>query len=375
MIIKNNFHSTKIIFGHNQRAVLSSLFKKKIILIVCSKRAKKEIIKDKKLTFIQNNKIFWIDDVRANPSLEYLEKKNNNFKQRKFDYIVAIGGGSVIDSAKALFLLFSFQKNKTIKNIITNIDKLKIINSCKLIALPTTSGTGSEVTPYATVWDKKNKKKLSINHKSLLPSLAIVDPILTFNLPIEVTINTSLDSLNQAFESIWNKNANKFTIAYALKSIKLSLSALAKINKNINNKKNRTDLAKASIYAGLCISQTRTSICHSISYPLTANFKIPHGLACAFTMIAVINYINRKNINFFDRLSNKLKVSSGKAMEIKIKKLFYDLKVKKKNRTYIKKKKILLSLIKYMQTPGRSDNFIYPVNDEFLRLILNKSYL
>ena len=131
-----------------------------------------------------------------------------------------------------------------------------------------------------------------------------------------------------------------------MKSIKLSLSALAKINKNINNKKNRSDLARASIYAGLCISQTRTSICHSISYPLTANFKIPHGLACAFTMIAIINYINRKNINFFDRLSNKLKVSSGKAMEIKIKKLFYDLKVKKKNRMYIKDKKKLLSLIK-----------------------------
>jgi alcohol dehydrogenase YqhD (iron-dependent ADH family) len=81
MIIKNEFNSTKIIFGLNQRAALSKLIKKKIVLVVCSKRAKKEIVKDKKLTFIQNNKIFWIDDIRANPSLTYLEKINKILKK------------------------------------------------------------------------------------------------------------------------------------------------------------------------------------------------------------------------------------------------------------------------------------------------------
>ena len=374
MIIKNDFNSTKIIFGLNQRAVLSKLIKKKIVLIVCSKRAKKEILKDKKLTFIQNNKIFWIDDVRANPSLTYLEKKNKNFKKRKFDYIVAIGGGSVIDSAKVLSLLFSFQKKKTIKTIIGNIDNLKINNSCKLIALPTTSGTGSEVTPYATVWDKKDKKKLSIHHKSLLPTLAIVDPALTFDLPKEVTINTSLDALNQAFESIWNKNANNDTLPYAFKSIKLSLSALEKINNNINDKKSRSELARASLYAGICISQTKTSICHSISYPLTAHFNIPHGLACSFTMIAIINYIKKKNKTFFLKLTKELELSSVQIFEKKIKKLFQYLKVKDNNKSYIKNKKKLFFIIKDMQTPGRSDNFVYSIDNSFLKLILKRSY-
>ena len=241
--------------------------------------------------------------------------------------------------------------------------------------MPTTSGTGSEVTPYATVWDKKNKKKLSINHKSLVPALAIVDPTLTFSLPKEVTINAGLDSLNQAFESIWNKHANKSTTAYAFKSIKLSLSALTKINKNINDKKSRSDLARASLYAGICISQTKTSICHSISYPLTTNFGIPHGLACAFTMSAVINYINRKNNIFFEKLACKLKIKSGIVLETRIKKLFRDLKIKKKNKFYIKNIKSLFSLKKYMQTPTRSDNFIYPVDEIFLNLILKNSYL
>jgi len=374
MIIKNKFNKTKIIFGNNSRSCLTKLIKKKNILIVCSKRTKIKIIIDDNLNFIKNNKVSWIDDVLPNPALDYLEKKNKFFKKNYFDYIVAIGGGSVIDSAKILFLLFSFKKKRTIKTIIDNIDNLKINNYCKLIALPTTSGTGSEVTPYATVWDKKEKKKLSINHKSLLPTLAIVDPTLTFDLPKEVTINTSLDALNQAFESIWNKNANNDTLPYAFKSIKLSLSALEKINNNINDKKSRSELARASLYAGICISQTKTSICHSISYPLTAHLNIPHGLACAFTMRAVINYINSKNINFFEELANKLKVSSGKLLEIKIEKLFCDLKIKEKNKFYIKNIKKLFSLKKYMQTPGRSDNFIYPVNENFLDLILKKSY-
>ena len=375
MIIENKFNSTKIIFGNNQRSTVLKIIKKKTALIVCSKRTKREIILDKNFSFIKTNKVLWIDDVTPNPSLTYLEKKKKHFKNRKFDYIIAIGGGSVIDTAKALMIMFSIKKKENLKNIIKDISNLKIKNSYKLIVLPTTAGTGSEVTPYATIWDEKNKKKLSLNNKALYPYMAIIDPVLTFNLPKQETINTGLDSLNQAFESIWNKNANKLTLTYAFKSIKLSLSALAKINNNINDKKSRSDLARASVYAGICISQTRTSICHSISYPLTAHFNIPHGLACAFTMVAIIDYISTKNKFFFTKLINTLGLASVKEFEKKLKKLFNDLKVKDKNKSYIKNKKKLFYLIKDMQTPGRSDNFIYPIDINFLKLTLKSSYL
>ena len=375
MIIENKFNSTKIIFGNNQRSTVLKIIKKKTALIVCSKRTKREIILDKNFSFIKTNRVLWIDDVTPNPSLTYLEKKKKHFKNRTFDYIIAIGGGSVIDTAKALMIMFSIKKKENLKNIIKDISNLKIKNSYKLIVLPTTAGTGSEVTPYATIWDEKNKKKLSLNNKALYPYMAIIDPVLTFNLPKQETINTGLDSLNQAFESIWNKNANKLTLTYAFKSIKLSLSALAKINNNINDKKSRSDLARASVYAGICISQTRTSICHSISYPLTAHFNIPHGLACAFTMVAIIDYISTKNKFFFTKLINTLGFASVKEFEKKIKKLFNDLKVKDKNKFYIKNKKKLFYLIKDMQTPGRSDNFIYPIDINFLKLTLKSSYL
>jgi len=110
MIIKNKFNKSKIIFGNNTRSYLSKLIKKKIVLIVCSKRTRNEILQDKKFNFIKNNKVFWVDDVSPNPSLDYLEKKNKFFEKKNFNYIVAIGGGSVIDSAKTLSLLFSLKK-------------------------------------------------------------------------------------------------------------------------------------------------------------------------------------------------------------------------------------------------------------------------
>ena len=375
MIIKNEFSKTRIIFGNDKRLYLSKLIKKKNILIVCSKRGKKKIILDKKLSFIKNNRVFWIDDVISNPTVGYFEKKNKYLKNFFFDYIVAIGGGSVIYTAKIIFLFFSLKKKTKIKNIIDNANNLKINISCKLVVLPTISGSGSEVTPYATIWDKKNKRKFSINHDSLYPTLSIIDPVLTFGLPKEETINSGLDCLNQAFESIWNKNFNKNILPYAFKSIKFTLKALDVLNININHSKSRADLAKASLYSGLCISQTKTNICHSISYPLTLCFGTPHGLACAFTMLSIINLINNKKKFFFLKLAKYLGFASGVILEKNIKVLFAKLKVKEKNKFYIKNKKRLFFLKKYMKTQGRYENFIFKVNSNLLVHILNKSYL
>ena len=218
------------------------------------------------------------------------------------------------------------------------------------------------------------RKKLSLSHKCLYPFLSIVDPVLTYNLPKKETINSGLDCLNQAFESIWNKNCNDKILFYAYNSIKLSIDALFKLNLNIYDKKSRENLAKASLYSGICISQTRTSICHAISYPLTAYFGIPHGLACAFTMIEIFKHINSLDSSFFKKLTNKLQISSAKILELKLKKLFIKLKVKEKNKFYIKNKKKLFFLKKYMKDNRRSGNFIYPVNNNFLESILRKSY-
>tara|TARA_A100001015_G_scaffold264314_1_gene311847 strand:- start:228 stop:1349 length:1122 start_codon:yes stop_codon:yes gene_type:complete len=372
-MIKNTVNPTKIIFGEGKFKSMFSLIKNKKVLIICTKRGKTFFINELKKYKIKKN-IFWIDDVKSNPSLQYLEKINTKSRNRKFDIIIGYGGGSVLDTSKVISLMFSLNKKYKINYIIENINNLTKNFKNNLIAIPTTAGTGSEVTPYATVWDTLKKKKLSLNHKKLFPKLALVDPELTYHLPSEPTQNSGLDALNQSFESLWNKNYDFKVSIIAYRAINLSLKGLHMISENLNNKKARYNLSKASLLAGLCISKTRTSICHSISYPLTAYFKIPHGLACAFTMLAVMEYIDKKNKNFFNKINKFLNLKSNKELIQKISGIFEKLEVKNKNKNLIGNFRNIMQLINQMQTPGRSDNFILPINDKFIKSILRKSY-
>ena len=372
-MIKNTINPTKILFGEGKFKSIFSFIKNKKVLIVCSKRGKTFFTNEFKKYKIKKN-IFWIDDVKSNPSVRYLENINRKSSNRKFDIIIGYGGGSVLDTSKVISLMFSLNKKYKINYIIKNINSLIVNFENNLIAIPTTAGTGSEVTPYATVWDTSKKKKLSLNHKKLFPKLAIVDPELTYHLPSETTQNSGLDALNQAFESLWNKNYNYKVSVIACRAINSSLKGLDMISKNLNNKKARYNLSKASLLAGLCISKTRTSICHSISYPLTAYFKIPHGLACAFTMLAIIRYIDKKNKIFFKKINKSLNLKSNKKLIQKISKIFKKLEVKNKNKNLIGNFSNIMKLINQMQTPGRSDNFIFPINEKFIKSILKKSY-
>lgn len=372
MRYNNNF--TKIIFGQKKRKLINNIVKSKNkILIICSKRGKKEILKDKNLNFSEKNEIFWINNIRPNPTITSVKSIIKKINNKKFNFIIAYGGGSTIDTAKAIKLFLSLDNNYPIKKVIKNIKYLKKKNNCKFIALPTTSGTGSEVTCYSTIWDNKKKKKLSLNHSFLYPNYAIVDPELTYDLNLDQTIYTGLDALNQAFESVWNKNSTKITLKYASKSIINGMNGLYILNNNINHKNSRYMMAKASLYSGICISKTRTCICHSISYPLTAHYGVPHGLACAFSMLEVIKYLIRKDKNYFNNLFKKTKYSSTSKFLKDFKNLFKKLKIKERIKSYKISYKKIIPLLPEMYTPERADNFPIKIDDKFIKMILKKS--
>ena len=235
-----------------------------------------------------------------------------------------------------------------------------------MIAIPTTSGTGSEVTCYSTVWDSV-KKKLSLNNNFLYPQYAIVDPELTYGLALNDTINTGLDALNQAFESFWNKNSNFYTEKYAAKSIINGITGLKKLSKDLKNKNSRLLMSKSSLYAGICISKTRTCICHSISYPITAYHGVPHGLACAFSMLEVIKYLIKKDKNYFKKLFKNTKYKSTNLFLKDFKELFKVLEIKKKIKSYGITYKKILPLLPEMYTPERADNFPLNIDKRFIK--------
>jgi alcohol dehydrogenase class IV len=168
-------------------------------------------------------------------------------------------------------------------------------NSVPGIFVPTTHGTASEVTMWGTVWDPSNEKKYSLSHPDLYPKVAILDPHLTVSLPLDISLTTSLDALSHSFEAIWNKHANDSSTAHAVKAIALILDYAVQLKKETGNLELREQLLTAAATAGLAFSATRTAAAHSISYPLTIHFGIPHGIAASISLIPLLR-INRPAI-------------------------------------------------------------------------------
>jgi alcohol dehydrogenase class IV len=227
------------------------------------------------------------NEFHPNPTIKDAENGISKFKAAKPDIVLAVGGGSVIDLAKAINAL-AVQKSNPEKYI---TGKQKLEKKGKpLIAIPTTSGTGSEVTRYATIYIENTKYSLT-SDEFIIPDVSIIDPFLTETMTPYLTASTGLDALCQAIESMWAVKSTQESRKLAKEAIKTAIENLEKAVNN-SDKNARTNMAKSSNLSGKAINISRTTACHSISYPITSYFNIPHGHAVALTMpeILVFNY-------------------------------------------------------------------------------------
>lgn len=371
------YNPVKLYAGRGSRKHLVEQLRNQEVLIVTTVRGKAQFLEDSILSeVVKNNQVTWVDSVKENPGLTDLQAEIDQLSNLKVDAIIAFGGGSAMDAAKALRIGLAVQGKYSIAELLENPILHKTAKQAPLYALPTTAGTGSEVTPFATVWNHEVKKKLSLASDSVFPSIAIVDAELTDTLPISVTISTGLDAINQAAESIWNKNANGITIALAARALKLGLAALPLLAEGKGGKTEREQMSEASLLAGLAISHTRTALCHSISYPLTAHFGVPHGLACAFTMAEVCKLNLSADDGRFTELAQAL---TGKAEP----ELLYDvfselnrkLNVAKQVRAYITELDDLLALQSEMYNPSRAVNNLTILDKGRLEEILSNAWI
>jgi len=302
---------TKIIYELNALDKICNYIGGQKVLLVTSKGHIKRGLLDKLKDI---NIVYIVDNIKSHPEFKDLEYIYQNILEKEFDIILAIGGGSVIDSAKYFSV---YNKNKE-KNFVTKLIKKQTNEKYFIkpfISVPTTAGTGSEITPWATIWDINEKKKYSLHLVDLFSKIAIYDPVLTLSVPKDITIQTALDTLSHAFESIWNKNANEITVSFAIKSAKLIIENIIPLSNNLQNLKYRNNIMKACMYAGLAFSNTQTAIAHAMSYYITAYKNIPHGIACSFTLpllmdniIGKYDFIDMALIEIFGELSsNKLR--------------------------------------------------------------------
>lgn len=293
-------------------------------------------------------KVEVFSEITPNPTLEEIFQYQLNLQQFRPDFILGMGGGSVLDAAKALALLFGSGHNATINDLVSKA-QLDSSKRLPIVLIPTTSGTGSEVTPFATVWDIGQKKKHSISGVAVYPDLAYLDVSLTQSLGDEQTLFPALDTISHALESLWNRSSNSVTEAFALQSLRLSIKGLPKILQDSGNMEARQNLQHASVLAGLAISQTKTAIAHSISYPLTLHYGIPHGLACSFTLPKLI----RLNRSFFEKMGH----GSYNFVNVELLQMLDGLNLGERVRKYVAPEEIL-ELKSEMVASGRAGNYI-----------------
>ncbi len=240
---------------------------------------------EKELTSMQTiYKVF--SDTIPEPTARSIEKGVIEIKNGDYDCIIAFGGGSPIDSAKAISILAKYGGN------IKDYKFPNIVNKkgMPIIAVPTTAGTGSEVTKFTIITDEKTDEKMLCVGPSFMPTAAIVDYELTLSVPKRTTADTAIDALTHAIEAYVSKKANTFSDTQALSAMKLIAPNLRKVYKNINDREAREKIMIGATLAGMAFSNASVALVHGMSRPIGAFYHVPHGLSNAMLLPTVTKF-------------------------------------------------------------------------------------
>lgn len=227
-----------------------------------------------------HSELFIVKNVEPNPTPESIDTLFQELRDFKPSKIVAFGGGSVIDSSKLLKARF---ENPHAASTLHLMDIEEFCQSeIVLMAVPTTAGTGSEVTQFATLWTGMGGGKESIESLTIRPNVVLLDASSIPNASKAQILNSGLDAISHCTETIWNRFKTKNSEEYAIAGLRKMLNALPRVLSGEYSMSDCADLQNGALLAGRAISINRTAIAHSISYSLTAYLGVPHGLACSF---------------------------------------------------------------------------------------------
>jgi len=226
--------------------------------------------------------------VAGEPTITVVERAAEEARSAGCDVVVAIGGGSVIDAGKAIAALIT--NRDPLRDYLEVIGKAKPLTnrSAPLIAMPTTAGTGAEVTRNAVLMVEDAQVKVSLRSPLMLPAIALIDPTLTYTLPPNVTASTGLDALTQCIEPYVSGQANALTDAVAREGIRRAAGALRRAYHDGSDVDARRDMSIASLCSGMALANAKLGAVHGFAAPLCGMFPIPHGTACARLLSPVV---------------------------------------------------------------------------------------
>lgn len=228
------------------------------------------------------------ENIPSDPDIQTVNAGLHAYRENGCDYLVAAGGGSVLDTSKAVALLAANGGG------VADYEFAPPLHKCPaIVAIPTTAGTGSEVTKWSIITDTVSKKKMAIGHEYLMPAMAVLDPTITVSMPQSVTAATGMDALTHAIEAYISDKANTISDVWSLKAIQLLTENILIATYNPTNLYAREGMLHGQMFAGMAFNNSSVALVHAMSRPLGAYYGIPHGEANAMLLPAVLDYNQR----------------------------------------------------------------------------------
>ena len=351
------WRSPKLIYGDKKCGELPMLIKKnnhKSVIIVTDKTILNLGLIDDLICGLEKLEIKYCiyADAVVNPTIENIEAGVEVYKNNNCDSIIAFGGGSPMDCAKGIGARISFMKKK--------IPQMKGLLKVRkripdLYAIPTTAGTGSEVTLASVITNSKTHEKYAINDICLIPRYAILDPSLTVNLPRNITATTGMDALTHAIEAYIGRSNTRKTKEYSKKAVKLIYENLYIAYSDGSNIEARMNMQLASYYAGLAFTRAYVGNIHAIAHTLGGFYSTPHGEANAIIMPYVLDYYGANIYKKLAELADEIGITDSNDSE------------KIKSRKFI-------DLIKNLNNSMNIAKKINDIKDEDIDLMVDRAY-
>ena len=294
------FVPTRISFGRGRIGRLADFVGSeysRVLIVTEQNVAEKSGAVDAALSCLRGKDVTVFQDVEENPSFATLEKGRRMARKANARMILGIGGGSPMDAAKGIAVLAT--NGGTMSEYMAG--RALEADPLPVICIPTTSGTGSEATPYAVFTDTEGKTKGGYAHDKIFPRVSIVDPELTYSMPEAVVVNTGLDALTHSIEAYLSMLASPMNDLFALESIRLVLEHLPRAAERDRGAMDA--MAYASMLGGIAITHASTILLHIMGYPLTVFHGLPHGRANAALLPAFLDFM-REASEVGDRVRN-----------------------------------------------------------------------
>lgn len=300
----------KILMGDNIVASVENVFNlygKHALIVTGPNVARSTMIASLERT-LDNDRVKYtvLTNIEGEPTVSMVEHGVEAYRENGCDFIIGLGGGSPLDAAKAIAAM------TVLEGSIAQYNGVRIddVTLPPIVCIPTTAGSGSEVTKYTIIADQDTGVKMLLTGDSLLPRMAMLDYTFSNGCPKTVTAATGLDALTHAIEAFISVNAQPLSDALALSAIKRIMRYLPQVYRDGSNFNARREMAIASLQAGICINNTGVTLVHGMSRPLAAKFGVPHGLSNAMLLSVCLNDMEMAARHNLARIATYLRIQA-----------------------------------------------------------------